>query len=90
MRHEMLTQHAPFCIGVMAKKGTLSRDGVRPWRIMLKNCSNNNMLYAAILGIKLYLVQVKFYYADTMLTRASHVTYHVTNVAMPNCSQQWR
>ena len=25
MRHEMLTQRAPFCIGVMAKKGTLSQ-----------------------------------------------------------------
>ena len=24
MRHEMLTQRAPFCIGMMAKKGTLS------------------------------------------------------------------
>ena len=25
MRHEMLTQRARFCIGVMAKKGTLSQ-----------------------------------------------------------------
>ena len=25
MRHEMLTQRAPFCIDVMAKKGTLSQ-----------------------------------------------------------------
>ena len=25
MRHEMLTQRAPFCIGAMAKKGTLSQ-----------------------------------------------------------------
>ena len=25
MRHELLTQHAPFCIGAMAKKGTLSQ-----------------------------------------------------------------
>ena len=25
MRHELLTQRAPFCIGVMAKKGTLSQ-----------------------------------------------------------------
>ena len=28
MRHEMLTQHAPFCIGAMAKKGTLSQHFV--------------------------------------------------------------
>ena len=28
MRHEMLTQHAPFCIGVMAKKGMLSQHFV--------------------------------------------------------------
>ena len=28
MGHEMLTQHAPFCIGVMAKKGTLSQHFV--------------------------------------------------------------
>ena len=28
MRHEMLTQRAPFCIGVMAKKGTLSQHFV--------------------------------------------------------------
>ena len=28
MRHEMLTQCAPFCIGVMAKKGTLSQHFV--------------------------------------------------------------
>ena len=27
-RHEMMTQHAPFCIGVMAKKGTLSQHFV--------------------------------------------------------------
>ena len=44
--------------------------------------------YAAIPGMKLYHAQVKFYYADTMLTRASLVTYHVTNVAMANGSQQ--
>ena len=25
MRHEMLSQRAPFCIGAMAKKGTLSQ-----------------------------------------------------------------
>ena len=42
--------------------------------------------YAAIPGMKLYHAQVKFYYADTMLTRASLVT----NVAMGNGSQQWR
>ena len=30
----------------------------------------------------LYHAQVKLYYADTMLTRANHVMYHVTNVAM--------
>ena len=32
MRHEMLSQRAPFCIGAMAKKGTLSqhfRDACR-------------------------------------------------------------
>ena len=28
MRHEMLTQRAPFCIGVMAKKGTLNQHFV--------------------------------------------------------------
>ena len=28
MRHEMLTQRAWFCIGVMAKKGTLSQHFV--------------------------------------------------------------
>ena len=28
MRHEMLTQRAPFCIDVMAKKGTLSQHFV--------------------------------------------------------------
>ena len=28
MRHEMLTQRARFCIGVMAKKGTLSQHFV--------------------------------------------------------------
>ena len=28
MRHEMLTQRAPFCIGVLAKKGTLSQQFV--------------------------------------------------------------
>ena len=28
MRHEMLTQRAPFCIGAMAKKGTLSQHFV--------------------------------------------------------------
>ena len=32
--------------------------------------------------MKLYHAQVKFYYADTMLTRADHATYHVWNVAM--------
>ena len=37
--------------------------------------------YAAIPSMKLYHAQVKFYYADTMLTRANHATYHVTNVA---------
>ena len=43
------------------------------------------MCYAAIPGMELHHAQVKFYYADTMLTRASHVTYHVTNVIMaPN------
>ena len=35
MRHKTLTQHAPFCIGAMAKKGTLSQDFVMhvipPW-----------------------------------------------------------
>ena len=46
--------------------------------------------YAAIPGMKLYHAQVKFYYADTMLTRASHVTYRVTNVAMANGSKGWR
>ena len=25
MRHKMLSQRAPFCIGAMAKKGTLSQ-----------------------------------------------------------------
>ena len=29
MRHELLTQRALFCIGVNAKKGTLSRDACR-------------------------------------------------------------
>ena len=28
MRHEMLTQRAPFCIGTMAKRGTLSQHFV--------------------------------------------------------------
>ena len=28
MRHEMLTQRAPFCIGAMAKMGTLSQHFV--------------------------------------------------------------
>ena len=28
-RHEMLTQRAPFCIGAMAKKGTLSQHFVK-------------------------------------------------------------
>ena len=28
MRHEMLTQRAPFCIGAMAKRGTLSQHFV--------------------------------------------------------------
>ena len=28
MRHEMLTQRAPFCIGAMTKKGTLSQHFV--------------------------------------------------------------
>ena len=28
MRHEMLTQRDPFCIGAMAKKGTLSQHFV--------------------------------------------------------------
>ena len=28
MRHEMLTQRAPFCIGAMAKKGMLSQHFV--------------------------------------------------------------
>ena len=28
MRHEMLTQRARFCIGAMAKKGTLSKHFV--------------------------------------------------------------
>ena len=28
MRHKMLTQRAPFCIGAMAKKGTLSQHFV--------------------------------------------------------------
>ena len=28
MRHEMLTQRAPFCIGAMAKKDTLSQHFV--------------------------------------------------------------
>ena len=28
MRHEMLTRRAPFCIGAMAKKGTLSQHFV--------------------------------------------------------------
>ena len=28
MCHEMLTQRAPFCIGMMAKKGTLSQHFV--------------------------------------------------------------
>ena len=28
MRHEMLSQRAPFCIGTMAKKGTLSQHFV--------------------------------------------------------------
>ena len=28
MRHEMLSQRAPFCIGAMAKKGTLSQHFV--------------------------------------------------------------
>ena len=28
MRHEMLPQRAPFCIGAMAKKGTLSQHFV--------------------------------------------------------------
>ena len=28
MRHEMLTQRAPFCISAMAKKGTLSQHFV--------------------------------------------------------------
>ena len=41
--------------------------------------------YAAIPSMKLYHAQVKFYYADTMLTCASHVMYHVTNVVM-----EWR
>ena len=40
--------------------------------------------YAAIPGMNLYHAQVKLYYADTMLTRASHVTYQVTDVAAPN------
>ena len=30
MRHELLTQHALFCIGVNAKKGTLSQHLVTP------------------------------------------------------------
>ena len=33
--------------------------------------------------MKLYHAKVKFYYADTRLTRTSHVTYHVPNVAIP-------
>ena len=45
------------------------------------------MYYAAIPGMKLYHAQVKFYYADTMLTRASHVTYHVTNVEVCSSSE---
>ena len=28
MHHEMLTQRAPFCIGAMAKRGTLSQHFV--------------------------------------------------------------
>ena len=32
--------------------------------------------------MKLYHPQVKFYYADTMLTRANQATYHATNLAM--------
>ena len=38
--------------------------------------------YAAIPSMKLNHAQVIFYYADTMLTRADHATYHVWNVAM--------
>ena len=38
--------------------------------------------YAANPGMKFYHAQVKLYYADTMLTGASHVMYQETNVAM--------
>ena len=41
MRHEMLTQRAPFCIGAMAKKDTLSQHFVTHVVPPLESCTNN-------------------------------------------------
>ena len=38
MRHEMLTQRAPFCIGAVAKKGTLSQHFVKHVVPPLSDC----------------------------------------------------
>ena len=45
MRHEMLAQRAPFCIGAMAKKGTLSPHFV-PHVVPPLHCGCKNSVYA--------------------------------------------
>ena len=54
--------------------------------IVLICCSIVLICYAATPGMKL---QVRLYYADTMLTRPSQLMYHVTNVALANGSQKF-
>ena len=62
MRHEMLTQRARFCIGVMAKKGTLSQHFVTHVvpplgsHHMIMNVIKNNVFtinfWGKLLGLK--------------------------------------
>ena len=44
MRHEMLSQRAPFCIGAMAKKDTLSQHFVTHVVPPLLECYSGNSL----------------------------------------------
>ena len=61
MRHEMLTQRGPFCIGVMAKKGTLSQHFVTHVVPPLDACiaSSPGPLYFLVLrgpGVRKYIM----------------------------------
>ena len=57
MRHEMLTQRAPFCIGAMAKKGTLSQHFVThvvPPLLLYTSCVFNSRVtrYSTCIPLK--------------------------------------